>query len=148
MCTLLQIQGTTTKQEFLGEIQKDEFDFRFNCGYTKPTTSLDISDKEEFIQAIWLHHVFFLPHAELEQLHKGFRDTLQVVILPCVDGELLHAVLASTRAFEPTSRIRLLLAILMRDLIIGPKRSPSCSTGLSMSVNVKQKVSREFFKKS
>lgn len=46
----------------------------------------------------------FLPHAELEQLRKGFRETLQVEILACVDGELLHAVLASTRAFEPTYR--------------------------------------------
>ena len=104
MCTLLQIQGTTTKQEFIGEIQKDEFDFRFNCGYIKPTISLDISDKEEFIQAIWLHHVFFLPHAELKQLRKGFRETLQVEILACTDGELLHAVFASTQAFEPAAR--------------------------------------------
>ena len=95
--------GATTKQEFVSEIQK-EFDFRFNCGYTKPTNSLDISDKEEFIQAIWLHHVFFLPHAELEQLRKGFRETLQVEIIACVHGELLHGALASTRAFEPTSR--------------------------------------------
>ena len=65
---------------------------------------MDISDKEEFIHAIWLHHVFFLPHAELEQLCKGFRDTLQVELIACVHGDLLHSVLASTQAFEPMSK--------------------------------------------
>ena len=39
-----------------------------------------------------------------EQLHKGFRETLQVEVLACTDGELLHAVLASTQAFEPATR--------------------------------------------
>ena len=55
----VQIQRTITKEEFLGEIQKEEFDFRFNCGYSKPTATMDISDKDEFVKAIWLHHVFF-----------------------------------------------------------------------------------------
>ena len=65
---------------------------------------MTLADKDEFIRAIWLHHVFFLPHAELEQLCKGFRDTLQVELLACLHGELLHSVLAATQAFDPTSK--------------------------------------------
>ena len=65
---------------------------------------MTLADKDEFIHAIWLHHVFFLPHVELEQLRKGFRDTLQVELLACLHGELLHSVLAATQAFDPTSK--------------------------------------------
>ena len=75
---IIQIQDTTTDDDFAIEIQKPEYNFQFSCGYAKPTRSMTLADKDEFIHAIWLHHVFFLPHAELEQLCKGFRDTLQM----------------------------------------------------------------------
>lgn len=81
-----------------------ENDFRFDCGYTKPTRSMSIADKDEFIHAVWLHHFFFLPHAELGQFRKGFRETLQVEIIACLPGEHLYGVLATTRAFDPTSK--------------------------------------------
>ena len=64
---------------------------------------MTLSDKKEFIRAIWLHHIFFSVHAELEQLRKGLRNTLQVELLACIHGEHLHSLLTSTRAFDLTS---------------------------------------------
>lgn len=65
---------------------------------------MSIADKNEFIHAIWLHYIFFLPHAEIEQLRKGFRETLQVELLACLHGEHLHSMLVPTCAFNPTPK--------------------------------------------
>lgn len=100
---MFQIEGTTT-EEFKAEIKDEKYDFRFNCGHIKPTTAMSIDDKAEFIRSIWLHHIFFMPHAELEQMRKGFRETLQIELLVCLHGELIHSVLASTKAFDPTPK--------------------------------------------
>ncbi len=59
-------------------ISKNIFDFRFGCGYTKPTNKIELKDVDEMIHSVWLHHVLCLPHAELEQLRKGFLETLQI----------------------------------------------------------------------
>ena len=100
----MQVEETTTSAEYLLLMQQEQYDFRFNCGCAKPTTAMTFGDKEEFINAVWLHYVFFQPHAELEQLRKGFRETLQVEIIACVHGKCLHSVLAATPAFDPTSK--------------------------------------------
>ena len=65
---------------------------------------MSIADKSELIHSIWLHHIFFLPHAELEQLRKGFRETLQVEMLVCLHGILIHGALAWTHDFDPTPK--------------------------------------------
>ena len=68
----LQIDGATTTVELQSLVKLERFDFQFNCGYTKPATRILIDDKDPFIKAIWLHYTYFLPHAELQQLQKGF----------------------------------------------------------------------------
>lgn len=56
----------------------NELEIRFEAGFTKPTTSLSLEDKQDLIRAIWLQFVYFIPHAELEQLKKGFQETLKM----------------------------------------------------------------------
>ena len=63
---------------------------------------MDISEKENIIRTIWLHYVFFRPHCELEQLCKGFRETLQVELLVCLHPEKIHGVLATSTSYEIT----------------------------------------------
>ena len=67
--------NASTTAELQSLLQENDYDFRFNCGYSKPTPRIDISEKEELIRVVWLHYIFFLPHAELEQLRKGLRNT-------------------------------------------------------------------------
>ena len=77
-----------------------DFDFRFQCGYVKPTGSIDVSNRTEFINSIWLHHVFFSPHAELQQIRKGFQETLQMEALLCVHSEEIRSILVPSSSFE------------------------------------------------
>ena len=59
----------------------DDLDLRFECGYSKPSAQLTLLDRQKLVNAVWLHYVFFLPHAELVQLQKGFCETLQLEAL-------------------------------------------------------------------
>lgn len=69
------VQSATSTEEFRSVVDKELG--LFECGYTKATGRLTLADKEQLIKALWLHHVFFLAHVELEQLQKGFRETLE-----------------------------------------------------------------------
>lgn len=80
----------------------DRFDFRFSCGYNKPTNNMSLDDKSSFINAIWLHYTFFQPHAELQQLRKGFRDTLQMELLICLHSDDVRSLLLPSRMFDVT----------------------------------------------
>jgi len=77
-------------------------DFLFHSGYSKPTANVTIDDKEDIIRSVWLHFVFFYPHAELEQLRKGFRETLQMELLICKYPDDVWWLLASSSAFNCT----------------------------------------------
>ena len=94
----------STTAELQSLLQENDYDFRFNCGYSKPTPRIDISEKEELIRVVWLHYIFFLPHAELEQLRKGLRETLQVDVLCCLHPENVWSLLAASSAFEVTAK--------------------------------------------
>ena len=63
---------------------------------------MELSDKDEFVRSIWLHHVLFGPYAELDQLRKGFQETLQVGLLVCLHSEEVRALLASSTLFNVT----------------------------------------------
>ena len=63
---------------------------------------MDISEKEIISRTIWFHYVFFHPHCELEQLCKGFRETLQVELLDCLHSEKIHGLLATSTSYEIT----------------------------------------------
>ena len=77
------------------------FDFRFNCGYSKPTRNMTIDDKS--MLSIWLHYTFFQPHAELQQLRKGFRDTLQMELLVCLYPDEIRSLLCACTMYDVTA---------------------------------------------
>ena len=89
-----------TTEELRSVITDKAFHFRFACGYTKPTHTIELKDKDEITNSIWLHHVLFQPYAELEQLRKGFQETLQVQLLVCLHGEEIRALLAFSTVFD------------------------------------------------
>lgn len=100
----MQIDKITDGEEFKEEIKRQDYDFRFNCGYNKSSTSMTIADKQEFITAIWLHYIFFMPQAELLQLRKGLLETLGVELIACKHAQHLYNMLVPTNAFDPTSK--------------------------------------------
>ena len=88
--------------ELVRLVDDDRFDFRFRCGYNKPTRNMSIDDKDTFVKAIWLHYTFFEPHAELQQLRKGFRDTLQMELLICLHPDDVRCLLLPSPMFNVT----------------------------------------------
>lgn len=69
----LQVQEAKTTEKLRGIVGTDEYDICFDCGYAKPTRQLEIVDRDQMVKYIWLHFIFFMPHAELEQLKQGFQ---------------------------------------------------------------------------
>ena len=78
LCTLnlLQLQNVTSNEAVKLVVSNDLSDVLFECGYNKPLTNIQLSHREEIVKVVWLHYVFFRPHAELDQLRKGFLETL------------------------------------------------------------------------
>jgi len=75
---------------------------RVAMAYTKPPHQIQLNDKEEFAHSIWLRNVLFSPYAELEQLRKGFQETLQIQLLICVHGEEVRVLLVYSTLFNVT----------------------------------------------
>ena len=78
-------------------------DFRFQCGYLKPTGAVVIEDKAEILKTIWLHFVFYNPHADMEQLRNGFRSTLEMEDLCIYRPEEVYSTLVPSTAFDITA---------------------------------------------
>ncbi len=100
------------------------FDFRVGIQYLN-SCRVELGDKEEMIHSIWLHHVLFQPYAELEQMRKGFHDTLQVELLCLTHGEEVRELLAHSTMFEVSvDHLQLLLNTHTMGRIIVQKRMP------------------------
>ena len=82
---------------------QEELDFRFECGYSKPTNRVELSDKYQIIKSVWLHYIYFLPNVELQQLRRGIHDTLQLGLLVCSNSSTLLSLLMASSAFEVSS---------------------------------------------
>lgn len=100
--TYMQVQAVTSTTD-LQSLLELEFDFRFDCGYTKPTMQITMDDRHDLVKAIWLHYVYFLPLAELQQLRKGFRETLQMELLTVRHSRSVHSLLIASQQFEVTA---------------------------------------------
>lgn len=98
----LQVDEANTAEELRSLLSEDTFDFRFTCGYNKPTQQIELRDKYDLSRSIWLHHVLYNPHAEMEQLRKGFHETLRVHILICLHENEIRALLACSTVFDVT----------------------------------------------
>ena len=99
--TLLLVATPTSKVTLVTGF--NELDIRFECGYTKPTNHIYLSDREKILKVVWLHYVYFVPHAELQQLRKGFRETLQLETLIYLHPEEMHSFLVASSNYDVTS---------------------------------------------
>ena len=91
-----------TSTEELRKVVDNELEIRFECGYTKPSSQITLFDREKIVKIIWLHYVYFSPHAELIQLRKGLRETLQLEALISVYHKEVHGFLVASSSFEVT----------------------------------------------
>ena len=48
----------------------------FECGYSKPTSSITMESRDEFVRFIALHYTLYRNYAELMQFKEGFVGTL------------------------------------------------------------------------
>lgn len=83
-------------------MEKEEFSFRFQCGYNKPDFRVTLADKEDMLRSIWLHYVHFQVHAELDQFRKGLFETLQFELLTISYADEVWAMFAASDDFEVT----------------------------------------------
>ena len=93
--------------EEVQSIVEKQLSCRFECGYSKPTQRIGLSNKQEVIKALWLHHVFFNPHAELDQLKKGFGETLEMERLVCLYPHNVVEFLEHSKSFDVTAEFLL-----------------------------------------
>ena len=61
---------------------------------------MQLADKDHLFKCVWLHYVFFVPHAELEQLRKGLQETLQLELLVCLHPHKIWSLLVASSDFE------------------------------------------------
>lgn len=66
-----------TNEELRSLLREEEFKFRYECGYNKPTDAMTLNDGKDMVKCIWFHSVLFRCHAALDQLRRGISDTLQ-----------------------------------------------------------------------
>ena len=85
-------------------LKREEFDFRFQCGYQKPMPSVTLEDKEMLIRCVWLHFVLYSPLAELKQLQKGLLEILQFKHLVDNYTKEVWGLLAASNMYEITSK--------------------------------------------
>ena len=76
----MQLAETTTIEQFRRLLNSNSYDFRFECGISKPVVSIEEVDKEKIITAMALHFSISVCKTELDQLINGL-ETLQVKII-------------------------------------------------------------------
>jgi hypothetical protein len=52
-------------------MSSDDYDFRYDCGYIKPTSTLTISNRDEMVCSLALHYKVYARKAELDQIVEG-----------------------------------------------------------------------------
>ena len=75
---------------------------RFECGYMKASTQLQLVDKEMLIKSIWLHFVFCALHVELEQMRKGLFETLEIETFVHLYPKEFYGYLIGSTTFDAT----------------------------------------------
>ena len=98
----MQVQTISSADE-LRKLVNDELEFVYDCGYTKPTFRLELSDRELLVRSVWLHYIYFLPHAELVQLKKGLCETLELDTLISLHPHEIRSCLVASKHFDITS---------------------------------------------
>ena len=76
----LQVFETTSDEE-LQEIASLNYSCLVEAGFIKPTTLIRISDKEEIIRALTLHHTLLKSLSEVDQFGEGLRSSKVLDVL-------------------------------------------------------------------
>ena len=105
----------------------------FLDGYTKPITRIQLCDKNELLKTVWLHFVFFQPHAELTQLRDGFRNTLDMEHVCIVYPHAVRALLLASKAFDVNADTLLELLVAQFSHQGSNKRTPEESVMFHLS---------------
>ena len=98
-----QVHLATTEEKLQEVLANNDFDFLYSCGFSRAVSLLNLKDKESLLKTVWLHYIFFHPHTELEQLKRGFVNTLDMERLMSVYPEDLHSLLVPSASYEITS---------------------------------------------
>lgn len=96
------MSSADTTEKLHSLLNGDGFNFRFHCGYNKPTVRISLKDKEDMIRSIWIHHVLFHPHTELDQLRKGINQTLNFELLAVIHPQEAWVLFAASTVFIAT----------------------------------------------
>lgn len=75
------MQAINTEEEFRQLICSSDYEFLLDCGVTKPTMMMHLTDKEKVISAVCLHHAVLGSLAELEQLRRGLQTARFSVLM-------------------------------------------------------------------
>ena len=98
------MESVTNSAQLQALLKDHEFNFLYQCGYTKPIDSIKLSEKDQLIRCVWLHHVLFQPHAELDQLRKGLYNTLQFDHLVHSHAKEVWGLFAASDVFDVTPK--------------------------------------------
>ena len=98
---ITEIQNTQELQAFL---MKDEYEFRYACGYTKPVANLTTSNIKEIVLCLALHFNIYSNNIEFDQISKGL--TLEGLIwveneVNSLTGLRVRRLLFSPKLSEP-----------------------------------------------
>ena len=69
----MQITEVQNTQELQALLMKEEYDFRYACGYTKPVANLTTSNIKEIVLYLALHFIIYSNKDELNQISEGLK---------------------------------------------------------------------------
>ena len=72
----MQISECGSDLELRELLNSEDFNFRFDCGFSKPSSTIMINEKETIISELSLHYIVLRVLGEIEQFVKGIKDTL------------------------------------------------------------------------
>lgn len=66
-----QLASVNSEEQFRSLLSSEEYEFRYDCGISKPSGRIPFSDKVKVVEAMSLHCCVLASLAELEQLRRG-----------------------------------------------------------------------------
>lgn len=66
-----QLASVNSEEQFRSLLSSEEYEFRYDCGISKPSGRIPFSDKVKVVEAMSLHYCVLASLAELEQLRRG-----------------------------------------------------------------------------
>ena len=77
----MQIQDASSVSQLQELLNKEEFDFRYDLGISKPAHAVRLDDRETLVSSMALHYGVLVVKAELDQILCGISSTLNALTL-------------------------------------------------------------------